>query len=100
MLLCDQKMYYVGITNDIGKRFMEHFCKQSFFTKKFSDLKFVYAEKYQNKYQAARREKQIKGWNRAKKQLLIANKLGINSCTGLVEVLLRKDENLVSLLRA
>ena len=100
MLLCDQKIFYVGITNDVSKRLNEHFCKQSFFTKKFFDLKFVYAEKYQDKYLAAKREKQIKGWNKAKKQLLVVNKLGINSCTGLVEVLLKKDENLVSLLRA
>lgn len=99
MLLCDQKIFYVGITNNVHKRLMEHFYKHSFFTKKFSDLKFVYAEKFQDKYLAAKREKQIKGWNKTKKQLLVENKLGINSCTVLVEVLLRKDENFVSLLR-
>jgi hypothetical protein len=32
------------------------------------------------------REKQLKGWSHAKKQLLIDGKLGINLCTELVEV--------------
>jgi predicted GIY-YIG superfamily endonuclease len=40
------------------------------------------------------REKQIKGWSRAKKQMLVNGKLGINTCTKLVEALL-VDENLL-----
>ena len=100
VLLCDQKIYYIGITNNIVRRFLAHINKKTFFTKKFSDLKFVYAEKYNSKYKAARREKQLKKWNKTKKQLLIEGRLGINTCTGPVEVLLRENENLVSLLRA
>jgi len=100
MLLCDQKMFYVGITNDICNRLTYHTNKQSFFTKKFSDLTLVYAEKYNNKYQAAKREKQLKNWSKAKKGLLISGNLGINSCTEFAEVLLSKDKDLVSLLRA
>lgn len=93
-------MFYVGITNDITNRFTEHLNKNSFFTRRFIDLRFVYAEIYKNKYQAAKREKQLKGWGNNKKQLLINGELGYNVCTGLVEALLEKDENLVSLLRA
>lgn len=93
-------MFYVGITNSILNRLFEHINKKSFFTKKFSDLKFVYAEKYLNKYQAAKREEQLKGWSNAKKQLLVKGKLGYNTCTEFVEVLLEQHENLVSLLRA
>ncbi len=100
MLLCDQKIFYVGITNGIVNRFFSHIDKKSFFTKKFSDLKLVYTERYKNKYEAAKREKQLKGWSNAKKQLLIGGKLGYNVCTEFVEALLRQDENLVSLLRA
>lgn len=100
ILLCDQKMFYVGITNDIINRFTDHINNRSFFTKKFSDLKFVYAENYPNKYKAAKREKQLKGWSHTKKQLLVGSKLGYNVCTELVEALLGEDENLVSLLRA
>ena len=99
MLLCDQKMFYVGITNLPGERFNKHINKQSFFTKQFSDLKFVYAETYPNKYHAAAREKQLKGWSKAKKQKLVDGVLGRNTCTELVEELLVR-ENLVSLLRA
>jgi len=45
MLLCDEKTFYIGITNNVNKRLMEHKNKQSFFTKKFSRLKLVYCEK-------------------------------------------------------
>jgi predicted GIY-YIG superfamily endonuclease len=100
MLLCDQKMFYVGITNDLVNRFTAHKLKQSFYTIQFSDLKIVYVEKYSNKYKAAEREKQLKGWSKAKKLLLIQGRLGKNNCTEVVEVLLRQNKNLVSLLRA
>jgi putative endonuclease len=79
MLLCDQKTFYIGITFDIPKRLKEHKSKESFFTKKFSEIKLVYCEKYKNKNEAAKREKQLKGWSRAKKQMLIGGKIGINS---------------------
>jgi len=99
MLLCNQKMFYMGMTNSILNRFFEHINKKSFFTKKFSDLKFVYAEKYLNKYQAAKRERQLKSWSNTKKQLLVKGKLGYNTCTEFVEAPLSQDENLESLLR-
>lgn len=99
MLLCDQKIYYVGISNDPVFRLGQHLSKHSFYTKQFSDIKFVYAEEYKNKYDAAKREKQLKGWSKTKKQMLISGKLGYNVCTKLVEVLL-EEKNLVSLLRA
>jgi len=79
LLLCDQKTFYVGITTDIGKRMSEHKNKQSFFTKKFSDIRPVYCEKYPSEHEAAMREQQLKGWSRTKKQMLIDGKLGINS---------------------
>ena len=72
LLLCDQKTFYVGITDKVEERLGKHQNKQSFFTKKFSDIKLVYCEKHPNKYIAAKREKQIKGWSRKKKEALIA----------------------------
>ena len=59
---------------------------KSFFTKKFSDIELVYCEKYKDKHEAAKREQQLKGWSRAKKQLLLNGTLGIN-CIELAEVL-------------
>jgi len=79
MLLCDQKTFYIGMTSDIEKRLNEHKNKESFFTKKFSDITLVYCEKYNSEKEAVKREKQLKGWSRAKKQLLLSGDLGINS---------------------
>lgn len=91
MLLCDQKMFYVGISDNIVMRHKQHKNKQSFFTKQFSDIKFVYAEKYGDKHQAAMREKQLKGWSHAKKHLLIQGNLGMNTYTEFVEELLDRS---------
>lgn len=91
MLLCDQKTFYVGITPNLVSRFREHKAKLSFFTKKFSDLRIVYCEKYQNKFDAAKREKQLKGWSRAKKQMLLDGRLGYNTCTEFAEALLASE---------
>ncbi len=88
MLLCDQKTFYVGITDQLSQRFSQHKNKQNISTKKFSDFKLVYAERYENKYEAAKREKQFKGWSHAKKQMLVDGKIGINTCTEVAEDLL------------
>jgi len=90
MLLCDQKTFYIGMTGDINRRLTEHIQKQSFFTKKFSDIKPVYCEKYNTEKEAVQREKQLKGWSKAKKQLLLSGYLGINSIE-LDEVLGRQE---------
>jgi len=87
LLLCDQKTFYVGITNDLKNRIIQHKNKQSFFTKKFSDIKLVHCEKYLTNHEAALREKQIKGWSRIKKHMLIDGKLGINVCTEFAEII-------------
>ena len=59
------------MTNNLEERLSAHRDKRSFFTKKFSDLELVYSEKFLTKREAARREKQIKGWSQKKKTLLI-----------------------------
>lgn len=71
ILLCDKKTFYIGITNNLEKRFQEHKDKKSFFTKKFSELEIIHKEVFQNKFEAAQREKQLKGWSRKKKELLV-----------------------------
>ena len=71
ILLCDNKTYYVGMSYDVEKRLKEHRNGLSKFTKQFTDIKLLYKEKSYSKYQAAQREKQIKGWSRSKKQRLI-----------------------------
>ena len=91
MLLCDKKTFYVGISDNPTKRFLEHKAGKSFFTKRFSEFHFVYCEKYLNKHEAAARERQLKGWSKAKKQMLIDGKLGHNACTEVVGVPDDKD---------
>ncbi|MEM2984919.1 MAG: GIY-YIG nuclease family protein, partial [Candidatus Jordarchaeaceae archaeon] len=75
-------------------RFKEHKGKGSSFTKRFSDLRLIYCERYPTKHKAAVREKQIKGWSKTKKQMLVSGKLGYNTCTEFVEALL-VDDNLL-----
>ena len=74
MLLCDLKTFYIGITDNPISRISQHKNKENISTKKFSELKFVYAEKYENKYEAAKREKQLKNWHRQWKINLIKEK--------------------------
>ncbi len=89
MLLCDNKIYYAGITNNLKLRIDQHISKQSKSTKEFSEVRLTYCEKYKSKHEAALREKQLKGWSKAKKQMLVGGKLGINTCTEFAEELLR-----------
>ncbi len=68
---CENKTLYTGITNDLQRRFSEHKYKKSHFTKYNYPVKIVYQESFQMKEDAAKREKQIKGWTRKKKLALI-----------------------------
>jgi putative endonuclease len=63
---------YTGVTNDLTRRVQEH--KQKLipgFTKKYNITKLVYFEETTDIQAAIQREKQIKGWLRAKKIALI-----------------------------
>jgi len=93
LLLCDNKTYYIGITNNLILRIKNHRDKNSLFTLRFNKIKLIYCELYNDRYEAAKREKQLKGWSRAKKQMLIDGTLGINTYTKIAEEILG-DENL------
>ena len=71
ILFCDQKTFYVGISDNLEKRINDHKHGYSKYTKKFSDIKLVHKEYYQTRRQAEIREQQIKGWSVAKKKALI-----------------------------
>lgn len=65
---------YIGITNDLSRRIKEHKNKTlPGFTQKYNVDKLVYFESFQYIYDAFRREKQLKKWNRAWKIQLIEN---------------------------
>jgi len=71
ILLCDQKTYYIGLTNNITNRLSSHKRRENIGTKEFSDIQLIYKEEYPTRKLAEKRENQIKGWSRAKKKALI-----------------------------
>jgi putative endonuclease len=63
---------YVGVTGFLGSRILQHKIDSiESFTKKYQVHRLVYYESYQYVQTAIRREKQLKGWRRAKKIALI-----------------------------
>jgi len=63
---------YTGVTSNLIKRAYEHKNKMvQGFTKKYNLHKLVYYEVFGDMINAIVREKQIKGWLRSKKLLLI-----------------------------
>ena len=64
---------YVGMTNDLGRRLAEHeaAADPTAFTARYRARRLVYAEAYPDPRDAIAREKQIKGWRRAKKRALV-----------------------------
>ena len=64
---------YTGVTNDLVRRVYEHKHKTDpkSFTAKYDVHKLVYFESAGNARSAIEREKQIKGWNRARKNKLV-----------------------------
>jgi len=63
---------YVGVTNDLERRVMEHKeFKIDGFTKRYRINRLVYYEETPNVEAALEREKQIKRWRREKKIMLI-----------------------------
>ena len=63
---------YVGVTGYLGTRVMQHKIDSiEGFTKKHKIHRLVYYESYEHVMTAIRREKQLKGWRREKKIVLI-----------------------------
>ena len=66
------KVLYTGVTNNLKRRVYEHKNKLvEGFTEKYNIDKLVYFETYKDVRLALNREKEIKGWIRAKKLTLI-----------------------------
>ncbi|HOW35519.1 MAG TPA: GIY-YIG nuclease family protein [Candidatus Omnitrophota bacterium] len=72
ILECKNGQFYTGITDDIEQRFMEHKDgKGGHFTKKYGTNRLLYHKSFPAKHEAVLREKQVKGWSRKKKLMLI-----------------------------
>ena len=64
---------YTGVTNDLVRRVYEHrnHLDPNSFTSKYNAHKLVYFEQTTDVRVALEREKQIKSWNRARKNALV-----------------------------
>ena len=59
---------YIGMTGNLHKRAFEHkIHRMEGFTAKYDVERLLYWESYDDVYKAIGREKQLKGWSRAKK---------------------------------
>jgi putative endonuclease len=68
----NNKVMYVGVTNNLERRMYEH--KHKFvqgFTQKYNVDKLVYFEETRDVHAALEREKEIKKWRREKKNALV-----------------------------
>lgn len=74
ILRCSDGSFYVGVTNDIDRRFAEHQdgYNPTSYTHGRRPVELMLVEWFQHIDQAIDREKQLKGWSRKKKEALIA----------------------------
>ena len=73
ILLCSDNSYYVGVTNDMDSRLLQHQngLNRIAYTFRRRPVKLVFTEHFQNVKDAIAFEKQIKGWRREKKEALV-----------------------------
>ena len=70
----NDSVMYIGVTNNLERRLYEHRNHLADgFTKKYNVHKLVYFEHTNDVRSAIEREKQLKGWTRAKKNALVSN---------------------------
>jgi putative endonuclease len=73
ILRCRDGRYYVGSTHDVGKRLQVHQSGRGpAFTASRLPVALIYQESLPTLAEAVRRERQLKGWSRAKKEALVA----------------------------
>lgn len=77
IIICEDKSYYTGLTWKPDTRWVQHLSGLgSKYTAKHKPIGVVYLEEYNDLDEARRRERQIKGWKRYKKENLINGKWG------------------------
>ncbi|MFY9884287.1 MAG: GIY-YIG nuclease family protein [Candidatus Cybelea sp.] len=75
MLVCADRSFYIGITNDLETRVAQHEFGHDpqCYTFKRRPVKLVYSSEFHYVEEAIAWEKQLKGWSRAKKAALASN---------------------------
>jgi putative endonuclease len=73
ILKCSDESYYIGVTNNIRRRFREHQSgmNETAYTHSRRPVELAYCEEFTDIRVAITREKQLKGWSRTKKEALI-----------------------------
>lgn len=68
----NNKMLYIGVTNNLERRVIEHKSKEiDGYTKNYNVNKLVFFQEFQTANEAIDAEKKLKGWLRSKKDALI-----------------------------
>jgi putative endonuclease len=71
MLLLQNGQIYVGSSTNPDERLKTHLAGQgSIATRRFKPVELIYTEPFPDRTSAVRRERQLKGWNHAKKLAL------------------------------
>ncbi|MBS3945723.1 MAG: GIY-YIG nuclease family protein [Melioribacter sp.] len=71
ILRCSDGTYYTGVTNNIERRLQEHKSERhNSYVSARLPFELFYYEEFNSPLIAIEREKQIKGWSRAKKEAL------------------------------
>ncbi|MBT98175.1 MAG: hypothetical protein CL902_06065 [Dehalococcoidia bacterium] len=74
ILKCSDGSYYTGHTDHIEARIAAHQSgKIRGYTYERRSVELIFCEESNSRDQAFRRERQIKGWSRSKKEALVAN---------------------------
>jgi putative endonuclease len=71
-----KSVLYIGVTNNLADRKAQHYANRGStqtFAGRYFCYNLVHVEEYPDSIAAIAREKELKGWTRAKKDALIAN---------------------------
>jgi len=72
ILKCSDASYYTGLTNSLETRLKEHLAgRGTQYTAVRLPVHLVFTERFRARWQAERRELQLKSWSRLKKKALI-----------------------------
>jgi putative endonuclease len=73
----ERAVLYTGVTNNLSQRLIEHWLNRgnpATFAGKYYCYNLIYFEEFRYIYNAIAREKEIKGWGKEKKLILISTK--------------------------
>jgi len=72
ILKCADGSYYTGSTNNLSLRLAQHQAGEGGdYTRRRLPVELVYVQEFPSEHEAFLRERQVKGWSRAKKEALI-----------------------------